>query len=417
MSNTLRQSNKAVLLALMLALAPAASYAQSVGIAAVVNEQVITTTDVTDRMDFIIATTELKATPEVQAKLRPRIIDALINETLELEEAKRLSIDITDAEIDAAIGKLEQARHRPPGSLRTFITENNLSYATLEKQLRAQLAWSKVVQRKLRRSVFIADDEVARAQQAQAAAPGTKELRIAAISLPITDPSQEADVAAQAADLSEKLNNGADFLSLAQDASAGGKAVLNAPVWVPEEGLQPVMQQALRTLQPGQVTQPLRTQNSYQLVSLLDRRTSKATPDNTEVVLKQYTIVMPAQRDKESILRLRALSDAIRANPGSCIDDVAPPEAKVEYLHAKYGQMTPDLRSVVEHLGVTEISEPLLTPDKILLVMPCERTEPAVGLPDATKVKNELYSEKLELEAQKYLRNLRRDAFVDIKGQ
>lgn len=402
----------------LLALAGAAQ-AEPIRIAAVVNDEVITTSDMGERRDFILATSEIPPTPEAQRALLPRVLDALINETLQLQEAKRLSIEITPEEIDAAIAKIEQQRKRPPGSLRAFIEKNQLSERTMEQQVRAQLSWNKVVERRLRRNVNIAQDEIARAQVAQASAPGVPEVRIAAISLPIPKPEDEPEAARLAEQTAQQLNQGTDFMSLAQQLAATGKAALNAPVWVPEESLQPAMQQALRTLEPGQVTQPLRSQNSYQLINLLDRRMTKPTPDTTEVLLKQYTIPLPTEKTAAAMQATRSLLDAVRANPGSCMDSTLGAnegKAKVEFVRATYGQMTRDLRSVVEHLGVTEISEPLLGPTSLTLVMPCERIEPGVSLPAAPEVRARLYAEKLELEAQKYLRNLRRDAFIDVKG-
>lgn len=410
---------KRTLLLLGMLTMAATAHAAPIRIAAVVNEEVITTADVGDRRDFILATSEIPATPEAQKALTPRILDALITETLELQEAKRLSIEVTPEEIEAAVAQVEAARKRPPGSLREFIKKNGLSERTMEQQIRAQLAWGKVVQRKLKRTVNIAQDEIARAQVAQAAAPGISEVRISAISLPITSAEQEKEVGALAEGIAGRLNSGTDFMTLAQQLANAGQGTFNPPVWVPEESLQPAMQQAIRTLEKGQVTQPLRSQNSYQLISLLDRRMTKPTPDTTEVVVKQITVPMPAVRNKETLAATRTIVDGLRANPGSCMDSELGAfngKANVEYIRATYKQMTRDLRSVVEHLGVTEVSDPLLGPTSILLVVPCERIEPPVSLPDAAVVKTELYNEKLELEAQKYIRNLRRDAFIDIKG-
>lgn len=409
---------RALFLFALLSMAPAAM-AEPIRIAAVVNDEVITTTDVAERRDFIMATSEIPPTPEAQRSLTPRILDALVNETLELQEAKRLSIEVTADEIEQAIAKVEQQRKRPPGSLRAFIAEKGLSARTMEQQIRAQLSWNKVVERRLRRAVNIAKDEVTRAQLAQAAAPGVPEVRIAAISLPITRPVDEQAVATMAQDIATQLNAGTDFLTLAQRYAGSGKASLNPPVWVPEETLQPGMQQALRTLQPGQVTQPLRSQNSYQLIHLMERRTSKATPDTTEVLVKQYTLLLPSPKTPAVLAEAKATVTALRANPGTCNDSdlgVLNGKVGVEFIRATYAHMSRDLRGVVEHLGVSELSEPLLGDDRVLLVMPCERIEPSVNLPDAEVVRRALYNEKLELEAQKHLRNLRRDAFIDIKG-
>ena len=400
-------------------LACGVAHAAPIRIAAIVNDDVITTADVSARRDFVIATSEVPDSPDARRMVGRRVLDALINETLEMQEARRLSIEVSDEEIDAAIGGMEKQRQRPPGSLRAFIKERGLVEQTMLQQVRAQLSWNKVVERRLRRSVDIAQDEIARAQVAQAAAPGAPEVRIAAISLPITGPQEEPKVAALAEDLARQLNEGAEFMALAQQLAGTGKAAMNPPVWVPEESLQPGMQQALRTLQPGQVTQPLRSQNSYQLISLLDRRMSKPTPDNTEVAVKQFTVALPAQRTPAVMMEAKQTVEAIQANPGTCEDmNSGAPAGKAEttFVRATYQQMTRDLRGVIEHIGVTEMSEPLLGDQAVLLVMLCERIEPSVSLPDAAVVRREIYNEKLELEAQKALRNLRRDAFIEIKN-
>ena len=422
-SRTLENSvtrRRALCLLLPFLLPLAAAQAAHLGIAAIVNDDIITTDDVNDRRDFILATSNVPPTPEALETLTPRIVDALINETLELQEAKRLSIEVPQAEIDATEADIEKNRGKAPGSLKEFVAQHHLSQRTMEMQIRAQLAWNKVVQRKLKHNVNIAQDEITRAQLAQAAAPGVSELRIAAISIPIKSDADEKSVTTLAQTTAAQLNAGTDFMTVAQQLADSGKATFNAPVWVPEDSLQPAMQQAIRTLQPGQVTQPLRSQNSYQLISLLDRRTSKPTPDSTEAVVKQISVPLPDKKDTKAMMAVHQLVESIRAHPGSCTDsDLGPNEgkAKVEFIRAKYSQMSHDLRSVVEHLDVTEVSGPLLTDTAVLVVMPCERIEPSNKLPDADNVRRQLYDEKLELEAQKYLRNLHRDAYIDIKGK
>ena len=155
----------------------APAHAESVGIAAIVGDQVITTTDVRERRDLLMATASIPATEENRRAITPRIIQALIDETLQLQEAKNQSLVVSDEELKKAIDSLGP-RSDGKESLRSFITSNNLSMRSFENQLRAQLAWNKVVQRKLRRNVSIASDEVERARKAVANAPGEAMLTI-----------------------------------------------------------------------------------------------------------------------------------------------------------------------------------------------------------------------------------------------
>ena len=392
--------------------------AQAIHIAAIVNDEVITTSDVDDRRTLIMATNNISNTVEAQQKINPRVLETLISETLQMQEAKRLSIEISDAEIAGAMKKIDATRQQQDGSFENFLTKNPSLRRTVNAQIRSQLAWNKVVERKLKRSVNIAQDEITRAQRSEAAAPGVPELQIAAISLPIRTKSDEARVAKLAKDLSDQLNNGTDFITLAKQLVGTNQADLSPPTWVLESDLQPAIQQVLRGLSLKQITQPLRSQNSYQLIELRDRRLSKPQPDETEVLIKQISIPLP-HKDKNALKVARDTTNAIRANPGGC-DDVKlgamDTKATATLVRVTYKQMSRDLRNVVEHLGISEVSDPLLTDTDVKLVMLCERIEPPVALPAAEDVRRKLFSDKLELEAAKYLRNLRRDGYIDIKG-
>jgi peptidyl-prolyl cis-trans isomerase SurA len=403
---------------LICGLRPAASFAESINIAAVVNDDIITSTDLAERRDLVMALNGVPPTPENQQKITPRILASLIDETLEMQEAKRLSITVDDDEIGKAIAATEQMRHQPEGSLRRFAAAHGLSPRSLEAQIRAELAWSKVVQRKLRRNVSISQDEVLRAQQAQAAAPGVTELRLGALTVPGVS-GEEGKAAALGKQLAEELHNG----NMAAVALAHAKEHVEAapPRWVNEESLPPPLQQALKNLNPGDVSPPLRTPSGFQLIQLIDRRVTKSLPDATEVVLKQIALPIPDNAGKDALEQLRRETLAVRAKPGTCTENTigtTSTRADVRFVRSKLGPMDPELRALVSHLGVGEISDPVITPKAIGLIMLCEKIEPATtGLPDAEKVRQQLFSEKIALEAEKRLRDLKRDAFIDVKGQ
>lgn len=394
--------------------------AEQVGIAAIVNDAVITTTDVTERRDLIMASNNMPMTPANIQRITPRIVQSLIDETLQLEEAKRLSISVKKEEIESAIRQMEESRRAPAGTLRESFRKQGLSERSLDAQLRAQIAWNKVVQRKLRREVTITADEVARAQQAAAADPGAPEVRIAAISVLVASPQEEAAQAAFAQQISDQIRAGTPMGALFEQLSKRNDVRLSPPGWIAEEKLQPAMQQALRGMKDGEVTPPLKSLNTYQLVQVLERRLTKKVPENTEVVLKEIALPVPAKPDQKAVLALRAMAEQVRANPGECVEGpVGTPEmnASVKFRRLTMGQLPPELRAVVGPLGVTEVSAPMLTEDALRLFMVCERIEPAQGnLPPAAEVRRQLFNEKIELEAQKHLRNLKRDAFIEIKS-
>ncbi len=398
---------------------PLTSHAESIAIAAIVNDSIITTTDFNERRDLVMSMNNMPLTAENQQKITPRIMQALLDETLQMEEAKRYSITITEEEIAKAIATAEETSGQPPGSLLSMIEVRGLAKRSLEAQLRAQLSWSKVVQRKLRRNINVSADETARAQATQAADPGVNEVRIAAMTLPIRKEQDVEKVAALAQKLADEMGGGT---AMAAVAVLHAKDDIEAvpPRWVAEGSLPPALQQALRDMKPGEATRPLRTPQSYQLLQLIDRRTSKSLPDTTEVVLKEIRLPMPTTPAKAAIEALHKHTMEARTNPGSCTVDAIGGEttnAEVRFVRTQVSALSPELRAIVSRLGVSEISEPIMTPKAVELIMLCEKIEPASPmLADADKVRQKLFAEKLELEAEKRLRDLKRDAFIEIKG-
>ncbi len=397
-----------------------AARAERIDIAAVVGDQIITTNDVAARRDLLMATNNVPPTIENQKQITPRVIQSLIDENIQMQEAKRLSISISKDEMNKALGTLEESRRLPAGSLKETLNKQGLSVRSLEDQVRAQLAWTKVVQRKLRREVSISDDEIARAQQAAAADPGIPQVRIAAISVLVLKAGDEKPAADFAQAIADKLKAGMPMNEMLLKLNGRPDVRISPPGWVDEEKLQPAMQQALRTMQPGEVTPPLKSMNTFQLIQVLERRVAKKVPDSTEMVLKEMVIPAPAKPDQKSLLTLRDQVEAVGRNPGDCMSETvgAPGSpAKVKFSRLNYGSLPPELKSIVADLGVTQVSQPLTSPQAVRLFMLCERIDPGMGnLPPAAEVRRELFNEKIELEAEKHLRNLKRDTFIEIKG-
>ena len=408
-----------LIVALLALYAPFMVQAASIDIVAIVNDTVITTTDLNERRSLALALNGVEPTPENLERATPRVVQSLIEEALQLEEAKRFSISVSDEEVAKAIITNEQAKGQPEGATEAFIARNGLSKRSLDAQVRASLAWTRVVQRRLRRNVSVSDDEIARAQQTEAASPGVAEVRIAAIALPIRSAQDEARVMALTESMTQEIASGASLGNVALKYSKEDIDIA-PPRWVAEESLPAPLQQTLRTLEMQQVSKPIRTAENVQMLQLLERRMTKPLPDATEVVLKEITIPAPGTPSKDAMENFRQQTLVVRGNPGTCLESgvgVENTSAQTNFIRTQLGGLPPPLRSIINHLAVGDISEPLVSPRAIKLVMLCEKIEPATtALADADKIRQQLFAEKLELEAAKRLRDLKREAFIEIKG-
>jgi peptidyl-prolyl cis-trans isomerase SurA len=406
--------------------APEAAPAQDnfpIGIAAIVNEEVITTQDVEDRARLMLTMTEIGATEAGRKRVISQSLLMLVDETLQLQEARRQSVRANEKDIEAAMAAVEKQRGRPPGSLLKFVRENGLSERSIRRQFEAQIAWRKAVERKLRRALTLTEDEIVRAQQAALNRKGVPQVLIAAISVPIDDPKKEANAAKLAGQLSEKAQAGASFDAIAREVATRKDVVLVPATWIDEAKLEAPIAQALRQINRGEMTRPLRSRQTYQMIRLLERREIQPTSPDTEVALKRMRVAIPKNAPATEIDALMQIATQVQQNPGECgasgiagIEGLEGLNIGVDYVRTQFKAMSPEMRNVVVPMSVGEVSLPYATKDGMELLMLCEKIEAPLPLPDRETVREQILRERAGLEAEKMLRNLKRDAFIDIRA-
>jgi peptidyl-prolyl cis-trans isomerase SurA len=288
-------------------------------IAAVVGQEVVSTYDLDNRIKFIMASSNLPMTEEVRARLRPQVIRTLIDERLQLKNAAQNAIQISDLDVQEAIKGIEKDRGMQQGTIFRMLENDRVPKDTFREQIRAQLAWRKLVLKKLRPLVRINDDEL-KLVKLPPVAVAPQEIKMAVLTLPVDSPEREKEVLATALNLAKELRAGASFEEVTRQLSGGAVKGSDEAFWVHPAQLAPPLARALANASDGMITEPIRTETGFALVKVYATR-SRA-------------------------------SDAEKAKS---------PEAETE------------------------------------------------------RARNYLFQQKIELEAQKYLRNLRQNSFIEIR--
>lgn len=261
------------LLLVTLAAAPDLA-AQSVqGIAAVVNDEIVSTRALTDRVGLVLATTNLPADPETRRRVEQQVLRVLIDEALQRQEAARLSIEVTDQETDTALGTIAQRNNLSVEQMEEVLRRSGSSIDVLRDQLATQIGWLKVIGREVRPEVVVTEQQVELAARSAPAIAGDRELLLSEILLPVYEPGQEAAALEDAGELVTALRGGADFSALARQVSASPSAEAGGDLgWIATTALNEQIRAALATTGPGQLTQPLRTPNGIQIFLVRDAR-------------------------------------------------------------------------------------------------------------------------------------------------
>ncbi len=273
-----------VLLALtLLPVQRAGAQVAAEGIAAVVNDDIVTTGDLEARIAMTLIFSNLPGDPRTQARVAPQVLRRIIDERLQLQEAKRLGNAVTPAQIDASIERLAAASNLSAADMIAILGRRGVSEQILRDQVRAELAWYSVVQSELARRVVVTDEQVDLALGSGRAAQGTSEVRLGEILLPVYDQDQEEATLEDARDLVSELRSGADFAALAEQFSIAATRASGGELgWVPTGDLASALKPVVADLAPGEVSDPLRTPVGVYIVKLLDRRQNEPEDDAQE---------------------------------------------------------------------------------------------------------------------------------------
>ncbi len=392
-------------------------------IAAIVNDDILTGTDLSNRMALAFFSSGLPPTPENQNRLGPQVLRGMIDETLQRQEAKKNSITIDSGEVDKAVAGIAQQNNMPPEQMSAFLASHGVKIVTLRSQIESSMLWSKVVQRELRPLVEVGDEEIDERLSQIAANAGKPEYLVAEIFLRVDNASDEVQVSTFAQGLVQQLRGGATFSALAQQFSQGAGALQGGDLgWIQAGQLSPELDQALLTMQKGQLSDPIRDSGGYHIVLLRDQRLS-AGADASEVKLQLQQISIPAgeMTDDQLLAMTKAAHDAANTTATGCGNlerDVMAksPSASVSKLDdTELAALPAWLAATVQSLQVGQASDPVSIEGGAAMVVLCGRTQPTTGLPTRDQVLSQIGTERLELQARRLMRDLRREATIDIR--
>lgn len=280
-----RLDRRALLAAGPIALGAARAWAQPAAgvnrIVAVVNSEAITSQDLADRIRLSIASAGLPDTAETQRRLAPQVLRGLIDERLQLQEARRLRLQATEAEIERTLAAVAERNRLDVAGLERALRGMGVDPAVYRQQVAAQIAWSKLVERDLRPRVSIGRELIE--QELAAGRSANEELLLSEILLPVYAPDQEAAVLAEAEGLLQSIRGDTDFAALARQISAAPSAAEGGDLgWVRLANLRPEFRGALAGLAKGRVSQPIRSAQGVHLVLVRDRRAAAGSADELE---------------------------------------------------------------------------------------------------------------------------------------
>ena len=388
-------------------------------IAAVVNEDVITSSAVVSRLRLALFAAGLNPTQQNQQRLLPQVLRGLVDESLRHQEAERLNVSIPEDEVTAAIGAIARDNGMSPSQFVELLDRNGVPMSTLRTQVEVSLAWRRLIQRRLLPNVTIGEDEVDEVLRRIEANRGLPEYLLAEIFLAVDDPTRDAEVRGFAEQLAGDIRRGASFAAVAQQFSQGAGAVNGGDMgWVLEGQLAPEIEEAVVRLSPGQMSDPVRSVSGYHILLLRQQRRANV-PDELDTVIQMGRLGLPFPEDasQAAMAELIATMEEISNRVSNCaeLEDVAA-EIGAPSTDAGSGRLRElpvGLASLLRDLPVGEPTEPVRMSDGMAVFMVCDRVEGNAA--DRDEIAEQIRMERLDMLQRRLLRDLRTAAFIDIR--
>ncbi|MGH6968078.1 MAG: peptidylprolyl isomerase [Stellaceae bacterium] len=394
-------------------------------IAAVVNNDIISMDDLSARVALLLTSSNIPDTPENRQRLQPRILRQMIDEKLEVQEARRLNVTVTKEEIDKAIEGIEQRNNMPKGGIEAYLKRVGIPLSTLTGQLTAEIAWSNVVHNQLSEDVSISDEEINEAMAQIKEDVGQPQSHVAEIYLAVDNPSQDQDVERLANQLIQQIRAGANFSAVAQQFSQSPSSAVGGDIgWVTPSQLPPQLGRALGKMKPGEMSYPLKTPGGYYILYMIDRRIlGQVTPDDIHLSMTEVVFPLPPTASDAQLQRTMTEAQQISDAAKSCGElaklgrDHNPPLI-TQSADTTAGRLPPAIRPQILQLKLAQASKPMRLGNApgIGVFMVCSKQEPSSGMPTRDQVSENLARARLDALARRYLLDLRRAAYVDIRA-
>jgi len=393
---------------------------------AIVNDSVITGTDVDQRVGLIMAANQLKLSDEDKERLKLQVLRSLIDETLQIQDAKANEVTISQEQINQAFNRVAANFGKTTVEFRTFLRQSGSSDRSLRRQIEAELAWSGYLRRKVEPQVNVGDEEIKLILKRMEENKGSEEYHVKEIYLS-AGPDRQQQVFDQEKQMIADIQKGTKpFEYYAQYSEATTRSTGGDLDWLSSSQLTALPQplaEAARTMTTGQIAGPIEVPGGFSILYLVDKRkVLEADPRDARLSLKQVSVKFAAgltQADANArVAQFAKELQGIHGCGGVAKVASAIGADVVDNDAVKIRDLPAQLQDILLKLQVGEATPPFGSQrEGVRALVLCGRDDPkaTTTLPGIDQVRDQMEQQRVNRRAQQMLRDLRRDAVIEYR--
>lgn len=386
-----------------------------------VNNEVITQTDVDQRLALLAIANGGEIPANELDALRQQVLANLIDETLQIQAAKVEEIEISESDIDKTVQRVAGNVNQTPQQMAEYLRSRGSSMRSIRRQILGETAWRRLQSKKIESSISVGDDEVNAVIEKLNASKGSTEYRVGEIFLSSTT-ANEQTAQQNAMRIFQALQQGGSFVGYARQYSESSSSAVGGDLgWMRPEQLPQELASAVVSMQPGQLSPPIKVPGGYSIVAVQDTR-KILTPDPRDAVLslKQVSVTFPTGASRAQVEPLLARFSSAAANIGGC--------GGAEKLASEFGgevvssdqvkvrDLPPALQQMMADMQIGQATRPFGSIEEgVRTLVLCGRDIADPTAPTFDQVFAQINEERVNMRARRYLRDLRRDAIIEYR--
>ncbi len=395
-------------------------------IVAVVDEDVVLKSELDRQVNRVMA--QYAASPQ---QLPPRdvlerqVLERLILQKLQITRADNNGVKVSDAEIDQALAALAAQNKMDVSQLRMALQQQGMDYEQFRRSVRDELVVQHLRQRVVQSRVQVSDAEVETLLKNGALHRGQLHLGYILIALPDgATPDQIETARKKAEETKQQIDGGMDFAAAAIRYSDAPNALEGGDLgWRNADELPQAFAEMADRMQDGEVSVPIRGPNGFHIIKLIGKRADNAAQVVTEyharhILIKTSELVSSEQAEKniEAVRQRLVAGEDFAKVAKETSEDTATAALGGDLGWFAAGAYGPRVAEVVQKLGNGEISQPFQTEAgwHVLQLVDTRTTDKTSDL-QRDQARNMIFQRKAEDEYESFLRQIRSEAYVEIR--
>jgi peptidyl-prolyl cis-trans isomerase SurA len=412
---------------------PAAAQSRSLPVEAdrviaVVNNEAVTQYELRTRVASAENNLRRQGTPMPPANILQRqVLERIIMDRLQMQSASELGMKIGDTELDAAMRRIAESNKLTLDEFKAALEKDGIPWTKFREEVRQEITVSRLRDREVDSRITISEAEIDNYLASAEARGDNAEYLLSHIIVRLPEqagPEQIARLRSRAVEAQQRLQQGEDFAKVAAAYSDAPDALSGGNIGARTQDRLPTLYaDAVSKMEPGQISDILRSSAGFHIIKLVDKRGGKLTAKNTQQTQARHILIKVTElvSDSEAKRKIEGIKEKL--DNGASFAELAKQYSN-DMSASKGGDLgwldqgstVPEFEKAMNALPLNKVSEPIKSPFGWHLIEVQERRTAEGGKEQLRQAARQALRERKSDEAyENWIRQLRDRAYVEYR--